>query len=224
MSLHAITSKTCNCPLRRHDRFQACNQCKTNCHKNRSPALQEINERYAADIFAPFQLTEGIDELSGVLIVADHTLEILHILNGSIWPAKFRLSLGYGKIEQLVEATTDSRKMSGSAFHLASNGIERGKKENVPLTLEFEDSIRPVAADAIETIAQLNQCLAEDWTAPTVKVFNFLMRTDAPTQSDIATRLNISQQAVSKLAKRSRFKESRNAQRTVAKLFNSLLP
>lgn len=171
--------------------------------KKVSTALDEINREYGASIGAPLLLTQGIDELSGVLSDAGRVLEIVHRFNLKIWPLKFRFGVGRGKVDVLQENATAGR-MDGPGFHLAAAAIARGHKHGLPLAID-QEGVRPVEFDAVEALGMLCLKQRESWRSATVETLVGWLAIQAKggTQSDLAEKTGKSQQAVSASLKRS---------------------
>lgn len=187
-------------------------------------ALTMANEYLQDDLLAPLRLTQGVDEISGVLKRPSEILTALHLINGRIWPYQLRLAIGEGSVDDLT-GRRDAGLMDGPGFHKAAEGMKRAKSKKLPLTIELHDQREKAAIEAIETIAKLTKALSAGWKEASVNVFNLLMaeKTSETTQTQLAKRLKISQQAVSKLMMRSHFKDLKKAQRSVANLFEDIL-
>lgn len=168
-----------------------------------SEALEEINGEYRNSIKAPLLLTQGIDELSGVLSGAEDALSMVHRFNLKIWPLKFRFGIGKGRVESLQKEATAGR-MDGPGFHLAAAAIARAHKCGLPLALGVEGT-RPAELEAVEVLGELCLHQRDNWRHSSVDTLRAWLAAEAEgeTQSDLAQRIGKTQQAVSSALRRS---------------------
>lgn len=133
----------------------------------------------------PFQRTAG-DEVQGVLDDAGAAIHLAVMLAAS---GDWSVGLGFGKIESPLPAET--RAGRGPAFEYARDAVERAKRAagNIAVSGEGPEAKR------LEAELQLSACIVAKrrstaWEAG-------LLMDEGLTQSQVAERLGITQQAVS---------------------------
>jgi len=133
----------------------------------------------------PFQRTAG-DEVQGVLDDAGAAIHLAVMLAAS---GDWSVGLGFGKIESPLPAET--RAGRGPAFEYARDAVERAKRAAGNIAVSAEGS----EAQRLEAELQLSACIVAKrrstaWEAG-------LLMDEGLTQSQVAERLGITQQAVS---------------------------
>lgn len=133
----------------------------------------------------PFQRTAG-DEVQGVLDDAGAAIHLAVMLAAS---GDWSVGLGFGKIESPLPVET--RAGRGPAFEYARDAVERAKRAagNIAVSAEGPEAKR------LEAELQLSACIVAKrrstaWEAG-------LLMDEGLTQSQVAERLGITQQAVS---------------------------
>src|SRR6185312_16378194 len=99
-------------------------------------ALSRANRRFAKSLWAPLQLTKGLDEFSGVAQQPAIIFDLLADLNLAMHPRSFRLGVGWGEV--IAFGGKGAGAMEGSAFHRAAEAQIRARREHLPLALELE--------------------------------------------------------------------------------------
>lgn len=144
-----------------------------------------------AGVVRPFERTVG-DEVQAVISDAATVVELaLHVLRLGGWS----VGIGGGDVDEPLPAT--SRAGSGSAFVLARAAVEAAKSRMrvVPLAVRGLD---PDTAAEAEGVLVLLGASAARRTEAGWAVIDALTSGDTPhRQEDVATRLGITQQAVS---------------------------
>ncbi len=187
-------------------------------------ALARANKAYPSAVWAPLRLIKGIDEFVGVLESPEPVFEILTLLNLGIHPLRFRLAAAYGEVRALSR-DRDAGKMDGSAFFLASEALERARRERMPLALDpAEKDPARLLADAVEAAAALDSAICEGWPAAVREVAGLMsgFSETAPTQHEIGLRTHRSQQAVSSAVVRGRFRDLERARAAIRKMLAEL--
>jgi hypothetical protein len=187
-------------------------------------ALARANQAFPEALWAPLRLIKGIDEFSGVLNTPEPVFEILTLLNLEVHPLRFRMAAAHGEVRALSR-DRDAGKMDGSAFFLASEALERARRERMPLGLATipGDPAR-LLADAAEAIAALDSSIRDRWPAAVREIAGLMSgaRDPALTQQQVGRRTRRSQQAVSRAAVRGRFKDLGRARSAIRKLLAGL--
>ena len=155
-------------------------------------SFEKINDIYAKDIYAEFKVLKGVDEIGGVLSNIQHVYNIIDVISDEISPNLMRFVLVLDDIDDSLE-TRNITKMSGVAFHKASDMMNKLKKSNltVDITL-YNKSLDQILTDVINLIRSVKK----DWSATKRQIFKEYKETG--NQYKVAEKLGITQQAVSK--------------------------
>ena len=157
-------------------------------------ALRKVSKTFADDLIAPLQQTKGIDEFSGVLKNPSNSYRICRKLNDEIFPESFRFSVASGSLD-VGTTTKDARRMDGEAFHLAARNLNRLKKQNSFYIFDISEDFDIW----LNQVANLTGLMANGWSEHQHEVFTLYETME--NQEKIASKLKISQQAVSKILK-----------------------
>jgi hypothetical protein len=154
------------------------------------------NGRFAEDLFAPFKILKGCDEIGGAVESPARLYGILGSISDHIYPARMRFAVVSGEVSAGDDAR-DTSLMDGPAFHDAAKIMQRLKSTGRTAHLLLGDA----DMDPLLT-AQVNLLFAlkEQWSLQQrriVAVYDRLRR-----QNAVAAELRISQQAVSKTLRR----------------------
>lgn len=156
--------------------------------------LGEANRRFARQLAARFLITVG-DELQGLLKDPVVLPEIIRLLETRLPQIELRLGIGRGAVD------TDLKEyavgMDGPAWHAARAAIEQAKKEHRMggVFLGFGER----ADRSLDGLARLLHHLRAGLTAKQRALLEALL--DDESQTEVARRLGISKQAVSKQAR-----------------------
>jgi len=162
--------------------------------------LESLGRSYRREMLAIPVLTRGLDEFSAVFKTPKPLFDFMVQLNESLWPARFRLGVGIGRID-LAEESGNAGKMDGPAFHLAAEALSVASRSGSALVIRAPDADQ-IDLMAIEALARAHSAIVEDWTPGVAKVIPSVRA--AGTQEAVARLLNIRQQAVSKAVRRAR--------------------
>lgn len=152
--------------------------------------LRKTNAQFSEFIYAPLQLTKGIDEFSLVLKKPEACYRICRFINGEIFPESFRFSIASGVLDIGI-STKDSRKMDGPAFHLAAKNLDSIKDTNRYYIFSVDNKVDPW----LNEIANLNSIISRKFHPLQHEVFKLYQRYNR--QREVAAKLKITQQAVS---------------------------
>ncbi|OEU50497.1 MAG: hypothetical protein BA871_11295 [Desulfuromonadales bacterium C00003096] len=160
-----------------------------------------INSTYTGDIYADFKILKGIDEIGVVLSSMSKSYEIINVLLEYLHPNLMRFVLVFDYIDTALE-TKDIAKMDGPAFHKASDLMHRLKKSKLMFDMSVGDK---VVNTTISGQINLILMLKKTWSAKQHLIVKEYERTK--NQYEVAKKLGITQQAVSKTLNRSMWKE-----------------
>ncbi|MFN3866918.1 MAG: winged helix-turn-helix domain-containing protein [Demequina sp.] len=174
--------------------------------------LRPWMQAHAEHVALPLERTVG-DEVQVALRGADAAVDLaLHLMRVGDWS----VGIGAGPIN---EPWGDSaRASSGPAFVHARQAVERarGRSEPAPLVVAGE---QPHAAEGATAVLQLLASVVRRRSAAGWEVADLL--TPDATQRDVATRLGISEQAVSQRVTSAMIEEERRARPVASALLAS---
>lgn len=164
-------------------------------------ALKEINHNYKNHLYARIDALKGIDELGAVLSNISKFYEIIDLIRDRIFPQEIRFVLVFDEIKAGTESKEVSM-MDGPAFSKASELISNLKKRK----LLFDMKIRNKTLDKL-IVGLVNSILVlkSDQTSKQREVSKKYEK--LRNQTSVAKEMGISQQAVSNILKRSRWRE-----------------
>jgi len=153
--------------------------------------LAEMNNRYAAYLYAPFVLGSGFPEFSAVLRTHAPVYGMARTLAEVCHPLPLRVAVARGEIDGGLESR-DAEAMDGPAFDLAGELLYRARKEERLLLVHTGDDDFDTLFNALLLLLHRNfqQWTSRQWEV--VRLYRELGR-----QSDVAQALDISQQSVS---------------------------
>lgn len=163
-------------------------------------AIQTVNGRFATLWIARMETTRGLDEVSAVLETSGPAFDVIVAINLHVWPAQFRFALADGRLD-VGRQGDRAGDFDGPAFHRASDALKRARTEKRPLALNLQ-GVDTGVLRLVEETAQLHHIIMASWTPRAAEAVHLVREPasdgDNLTQEEIATRLNISQPAVSK--------------------------
>lgn len=156
--------------------------------------LAQLNKRYAKAIGARFLVTLG-DEFQGVLKRADVLPDLMWDIETSLPKTAVRLGIGHGTLNPPIKRV--ALGMDGSAFHAARAAIDEAKKHRTrgALFVGFGQADDMLLNSLAALLRQQRTALTK-----TQRVTLGLLR-QGDSQSQIASKLGITKQAVSSRAK-----------------------
>jgi len=163
--------------------------------------LEKINAAYVEDIFADFKILKGIDEIGGVLSTMSNIYKIINEILEQLHPNLIRFVLIFDYIDTGMESF-DISKMDGPAFHKASDTMNTLKKSKLLFEMSVSDKMIDTAI-----IGQINLILftKKNWSLKQHQIVREYKSTN--NQDDVAKKLGITQQAVSKTLNKVMWKE-----------------
>lgn len=162
---------------------------------------KKINTQYNEDIFADFKILKGIDEIGGVLLNISNIYKIISTTFEQLYPNLIRFVLVFDYIDT-GQDTKDITKMDGPVFHKATDIMKNLKKSKLMYNMSIADEIIDIAITG-----QINLILLfkNKWSENQHKIV--IKYEKNKNQYEVAKDLRISQQAVSKILIRSKWKD-----------------
>lgn len=161
---------------------------------------RSINDRYGNDIFAPFKILKGLDEMGGVLENIFNFYNIINTVAESLYPQAMRWALVYDFVDTALDSG-DVSKMDGPAFHRSSQSILQLKKTERLMNLSVEDEILDRVLTGEINLLLLFRHEISPKQRKIIKEYELVKN-----QMEVAERFGISQQSVSLALRRSRWK------------------
>lgn len=177
--------------IRDRERFQ----------KKNEEILEKINTVYVEDIFADFKILKGIDEIGGVLSTMSNIYKIINEILEQFHPNLIRFVLIFDYIDTGMESF-DISKMDGPAFHKASDTMNTLKKSKLMFDMSVSDKMIDTAITGQINLILLTK---KNWSLKQHQIVREYKSTN--NQDDVAKKLGITQQAVSKTLNKVMWKE-----------------
>jgi hypothetical protein len=159
-----------------------------------------INEEYANDIYAPFKGLKGLDEIGGVLKNISNAFNIIILISETLYPCKMRCSLAYDFVDTALDSG-DVAKMDGPAFHRASKAILELKETELLTKIAVEDEVVDKILEGEINLIQLFRESRTPKQRKIIKEYELIKN-----QMNVSQKLGLSQQYVSMVLKRTRWK------------------
>lgn len=174
---------------------------RENFQKKLGEACKKINKTYVSDIYGDFRILKGVDEVSGVLSTISNSYDIITAMLEQLYPHLMRFVLVCDYIDTALE-TRDVARMDGPAFHRASDIMNTLKKSKLMFDMSVDDELMDAAITGQINLILL---LKRNWSQKQHQIVREYEKTR--NQYDVAKKLGITQQAVSKALTRSMWKE-----------------
>ena len=171
------------------------------------PLLEELAG--GPRLVRPFERTAG-DEVQGVVADPDAVVDlVLRLARTGQWS----VGVGAGAVRQPLPRST--RAGAGPAFELARDAVQRAKRAAPRVAVSGEDR---TAARHAEAVLRLLAEIVQRRTEPGWAVVDRLR--DGRTQTDVATELGITKQAVSQRAQAAGWPHERDVRPAAAALLD----
>lgn len=180
--------------------------------------LNEINQKYSADITSKFLITLG-DEFQGLLLHGKNLLNIIQEIKMELYPVEIRFGIGIGKI--MTEIDTDmALGADGPAYYNARNAInllkENEKKNKKVVSDIYIEGENIKELMLINTIFELMRVVEQGWTEKQrVIIWDMIQNKD--TQKNIAARNGITQSSVNKMLAKGNYYVYEKSIRSISK-------
>ena len=181
-------------------------------------ALDEIENLFLSEWFAPLTRVRGITELAAVLQSPVHAFDIGVSLNLALWPRRFNFALLSGKLDVGL-GSGNAAMMDGPVIERAAAMLARAKDDDLPWVIDLGEEIQAAAALS-ESCAVMHGLIMSNWSPvrlDVVRVFRACGK-----QAEVARRLSISQQAVSQSLSRAHIRELNEVERAIRDWLASL--
>jgi hypothetical protein len=154
-------------------------------------ALTALNREQAESIATPLTLSGGFPEFTGVLYTHSPIYEIARTVSDACHPLPTRIALGRGEISSGLDRL-DPEAMDGPAYDLTGELLYRARKEERLLIVDTGDPRFDTLLNALMLLIQRH---FEQWTSRQWEVASLYR--ELGRQSEVAERLQVSQQSVS---------------------------
>jgi hypothetical protein len=162
--------------------------------KKLAAVLEKVMADYKKQVEIPITIWKGLDEVAAIIKPAA-VYNIINEINNGIYPQAMRFVLVKGKID-ITPGITDIAKMDGAIFHEAVSYMNALKKEKTT----FKQVSGHTANDiALNNQVNLLMLIKKRWTEKQRNVY--IAYALGETQEDIAKKMKITQQTVSKTLK-----------------------
>ena len=172
-------------------------------------ACDRVNQAFAKDIYAKIKITKGVDEISGILTKIANVYQMINMISEDIYPNLMRFTVVYGPLDTALESK-DAAKIDGVAFHKAAELILHLKKTTEFVIVDIGDLL----IDRL-LISQMNLVafLKRMWTKRQFEVVNLYEKLG--NQEEVAKRLKITQQTVSRIISTANYDEISKAEQSI---------
>ena len=178
-------------------------------------AYKKVNNTYSEDIYANFKILKGIDDIGGVLLTMSNCFNIIDSILEQLYPNLMRFVLVLDYIDVGLD-TKNVIRMDGPAFHKASDLINSLKKSKLLFDMSVKDKI---IDNAIAGQINLILLLKKKWSRKQYQIVREYKK--VKNQQEVAMKLGISQQAVSKTLNRSMWKEIKHIEKNLNYIFSA---
>lgn len=174
--------------------------------------LHTWERAWAAQVALPLERTVG-DEVQTVLTSADAAVDLaLTLARERAWS----VGVGAGAVNEPLGSS--ARASSGDAFVFARTAVERAKQKSEPVPMVVVGA-HAHEAESATAVMQMLASVVRRRSAAGWEVADLL--TDGATQKDVATRLKISEQAVSQRVASAMIDEERRVRPVAIALIES---
>jgi len=154
-------------------------------------AVSALNREHAEAVAAPLTLSGSFPEFTGVLYTHSPVYQVARTVADACHPLAVRMALGRGEISSGLDRT-DPDAMDGPAYDVTGELLYRARKEERLLLVDTGDPRFDTLLNALMLLLQRH---FEAWTSRQWEVVSLYRQLGR--QSEVAERLNVSQQSVS---------------------------
>ncbi len=176
-------------------------------------ACSQVNQAHGSELAAPCELLKGIDEVGAVLGTLGSAYDIMSRLLTAIEPAGMRFVLIRGSIDVKADSGEISL-MDGPAFHEAARAMTELKRLGLTLWMRAGDELVDVAIEGEVNLLWLLKWMRTERQEEVITAYE-----ETGNQAEAARALGVSQQAVSGVLGRSRYREARKLERALPRHF-----
>lgn len=168
--------------------------------------LNELNSKFNDTIVANFTLTLG-DEFQGVLKSPSPFLRVVKLVRECL-PVKVYCGVGMGEV--LTPLSRMPGEMDGPAFHRSRQALEEAKRRRIELVVRSGEEI---VDSLVNPLSLLILHVMSGWTKRQREVISLIESGEHRTLSEIARKLSVSKQSVSKIVRSSGWRIVNDAMR-----------
>jgi len=171
--------------------------------------LEQIDQRFAADIAVPFQITLG-DEFQGMLSGPEPSPALISTLREMLYPTEVRMSIGIGDVS--TEINPVITQIDGPAFHFARRGIKALSSQKRTVTAYITSDEH--ANQLLQALTLFSDMLLLDRTEKQWEAFR-LYRLEKNLKK-VAAQLNVKFQSIHKRLRAAHWDELEEADKLLA--------
>ncbi|MCD6575323.1 hypothetical protein J7K97_06575 [Candidatus Aerophobetes bacterium] len=175
--------------------------------------MDEINEEFKSSLVVPFNFTAG-DEFQGLVSELEVSFNLTQWWKRRLFPWRTRFGIGVGRLSTPIARATSS--MDGECFHRAREAIEMAEKEKRYLIYRTGDFILDMS---VNTVIFLMETIQRDWKEIHYK--RYWLYKELGTLEKVATREDVSKQAVIKTLKAAKYSAIMKAEESIKILLSA---
>lgn len=174
-------------------------------------AMEDLRENFAAELF-----TVGMTGGDEFQIVLNSPKEIMNIFGflSRVLPTEFYFGVGVGSIEAVADNLSPP-EMYGSAFYSSRKALRNAKDKKVQIVF---NTAKENLDFQLNTIIELILFIRGKWTNRQREILNFLESHKEIMQKEVAEHFSVSEQAISKIIKRSGYEAVKRGERLITTL------
>lgn len=179
-------------------------------------ACAKATKQFPATVHTKIKLLKGTDEIGAVLNSWQDAFDIVNMILDEIHPYQIRFSLVRDVID-VGDNSDDVAKMDGPAFHRAASMINDLKQTGLLFQMATGD---PQTDISISNQVSMLLLLRQRWTVKHHQVVMEYKKNE--TQQLIASKMQITQQEVSRLLRQIHWKQYRIMENSIRQQFKAL--
>lgn len=161
---------------------------------------ERINATYPEEVYAPFRVLKGIDEIGGALTDISNLYNIIIMISEHLLPEVMRCAMVFDYVDTALESR-DLSMMDGPAFHRAAQAVSDLKRRGMLFSLVAADEILDRALQGEINLLLLLRGGRSARERQIINEYELLGN-----QAEVAKRVGTSQQYVSLVLTRSRWR------------------
>jgi len=164
-------------------------------------ALDRVNREFSEYLSSEFEMLKGIDEFGGVLSRLAPVYDIVSMIYADIHPTMVRFGVSGGRID--IQPSGEINELDGPAFHQADDLLTQVEADDLFMYINTETIVDVLVSNNINLLL-MNRAT---WTARQNEIVQAYE--DLGSQTSVAERLDINQQAVSKALDRVSYSQTK---------------
>jgi len=178
-------------------------------------SIKKINEEFRSSIKIPFKIYSG-DSFGGICVSVESAVDIVLAIQANHALHKSRLVLIEDEVSFGLE-TKNFLHLEGPALWKSNDLVANLKKSTSFFLADLQNELKTIA---VNTILNLILSIRNDWSEIEWAVYKHLGRDIK--QKDLAEKLGVSQQYVSKISNKSKLKLVREAEKNLRQLLHGI--